>query len=322
MTNRPGTITKSGVTQNCTAHFLTNTITPTGHWLFAVNIGEHLNFEEKNHPALPIVASSAVVLGSTSTLHVQSLDLEKKCEDIKEKTILTEEELFEKKLFSLLDKFIKTYFTSKTLGTGFTRTFTVTNTVPLSGSRTLSLMMTTIDPTQETVWGALNPVAWRIIIFNSQSQPASVTYQDNYVIATSQIDSGGIITPSVSKSCSTGDQWNITGTQTSPLWQFGSNSGGNPINATNTVKNALFDIGFYVNSFPAVVCEAVNYQSFAQFNPTPQMFFTVVSQIKQSQVLQSAVVSQTFQCDMAKFASSISATVGIASDGSTQVTFT
>jgi len=234
-----------------------------------------------------------------------------------EKKIIEVEHEFNK----LLRSFINQNYVAIRLGAGFFRNFTVTNNIPLTGSNTLNLVVTTMDPTNQTSWGDELPVAWKVVLFNRNSVPALFTYQDNYQLTTAQIDTNNMITPGTSQVCQVGDQYQIDGSQNSPLWTFNSNSGGNPINAKNNVKLSNFNIGFIINNQTAVVKTQVNYLSVGNFNPTPKLYFTVVSQIQQSQVLTSAVASQTFMCDMSKYTQNISPTIFLGSDGSTQIAF-
>jgi hypothetical protein len=205
---------------------------------------------------------------------------------------------------------------------GLVKNIQISNNIPLLGTDTLELVITTFDPTDNSGWKDIFPVAWKVVTFNRQSTAGSVTYKDSYTLSVPQIDSGNRVIPATEISCSIGEKLKLTGLSTNYLWESeGKIDLGVTVTARNAIPSQFYNMAFAINGKTAAVKKNVPFDSSAQFKPTPVLYFTITNDYEESEVIQSVITSKTFRLDLINYSNRIQATLAIAADGSRIITF-
>lgn len=204
---------------------------------------------------------------------------------------------------------------------GLYKEITINNEIPLSDDDTLELVITTLNPTSSTDWNKLKPVAWKVVVFNSQRPTALIQYKDSYKISVPQISSKNIVIPSTIKDCNINDQFSLEGDKTNYLWKKVGTDAKDMVQATNNIPNNKFNMAFIINDKVATLKESVSYKDYAQFSPTPKLYFTITSDYQESEIIKSVISSQTFLLDLINYTEDITATLSISPQGAKVVTF-
>ena len=204
---------------------------------------------------------------------------------------------------------------------GLYKQITINNAIPLSDDETLELVITTLNPTSSTDWNKLKPVAWKVVVFNSQRPTAFIQYEDSYKISVPQISSKNIVIPSTITACDINDQFSLEGDKTNYLWKNVGTDATNMVQATNNIPNNKFNMAFIINDKVATIKESVSYKDYAQFSPTPKLYFTITSDYQESEIIKSVISSQTFLLDLINYTEDITATLSISPQGAKVVTF-